>query len=150
MENIKSQVKILTEEKSVAAVVFNGKKYLLLKYGLGHWGFVKGHIEEGESNEETIMRELREETGIIEANIIKGFKARYDYYFKFQGEKIHKYVDCYLIKTNTKEVKLSYEHDDYIWLPLKEAIKRATFKNAKNILKKANSYQRTTLDKFLN
>jgi len=150
MENIQSRVKILKEEKSVAAVIFHDKNYLLLKYGLGHWDFVKGHIEEGESNEETIMRELREETGITEANIIKGFKEKYDYYFKFQGEKIHKYIDCYLIKSNSKDVILSYEHDDYIWLPLKEAIKRATFKNTKTLLKKANSYQRTTLDKYIN
>ncbi|MFW9938701.1 MAG: bis(5'-nucleosyl)-tetraphosphatase [Candidatus Thorarchaeota archaeon] len=139
----------MKEEKSIAAVVFHDKKYLLLKYGLGHWGFVKGHIEEGESNEETIMRELHEETGITEANIIKGFKEEYEYYFKFQGEQIHKYVDCYLIKSNTEEVKLSYEHVDYIWLPLKEAIKRATFKNTKTLLKKAYLYQKTTLNSFL-
>ncbi|MFX1356847.1 MAG: bis(5'-nucleosyl)-tetraphosphatase [Promethearchaeota archaeon] len=139
----------MKEEKSIAAVIFHEKKYLLLKYGLGHWGLVKGHIEVGESNEDTIMRELQEETGITDANIIEGFKEKYDYYFEFQGQKIHKYVDCYLIKTNTKEVKLSYEHDDYIWLPLKEAIIRATFNNTKILLKKANSYQRTTLDRFI-
>ncbi|MFX0057142.1 MAG: bis(5'-nucleosyl)-tetraphosphatase [Candidatus Hodarchaeota archaeon] len=140
----------MKEERSVSAVVYHNKKYLLLKYGLGHWGFVKGHIEEGESNEETIMRELYEETGITDADIIKGFKEKYDYFFNFQSERIHKYVDCYLIKSNTEEVILSYEHDDYVWLPLKEAVKRATFKNTKFLLKKANLYQRTTLDKYIN
>jgi 8-oxo-dGTP pyrophosphatase MutT (NUDIX family) len=142
-------VKNVKEEKSIAAVVFHKDEYLLLKYGLGHWGFVKGHIEEGESNEETILRELHEETGITDAVIIRGFKEKYEYFFNVRNEKIHKYVECYLIKSNTTEVKLSFEHDDYVWLPLNKAIRRATFKNTKNLLKKAKAFQRTTLDNYV-
>lgn len=139
----------MKEEFSVAAVVFNEKEYLLLKYGLGHWGFVKGHKERGESDEETILRELEEESGITDAVIIKGFKEDYDYYFKFKGEKIHKRVKCFLIRSNTKEVKISYEHVGYAWLRLKEAIKLASFSNSKNILKKAAKYRASSLESFL-
>ncbi|MHA2087259.1 MAG: NUDIX domain-containing protein, partial [Promethearchaeota archaeon] len=74
------------EEFSVAAIVYKEKEYLLLKYGLGHWEFVKGHKEENESDEQTILRELEEETSITDAVIIKGFKEKYDYSFSFRGQ----------------------------------------------------------------
>ena len=139
----------LKEEFSVAAVVYNGEEYLLLKYGLGHWGFVKGHKEEGESDEETILRELEEESGITDAVIIKGFHDDYEYYFKLKGDTVHKRVKCFLIRSNTKEVKISYEHVDFAWLKLYEAIKRASFSNGKNILKKAAKYRSSSLESYL-
>ena len=48
-----------------------------------------------------MIGELKEETGISHAIIIDGFKEDYDYYFTFKGQHIHKYVACYLIKSNT-------------------------------------------------
>ena len=130
------------EEFSVAAVVYHEDEYLLLKYGLGHWEFVKGHKEENESDQQTILRELEEETGITDAAIINGFNEKYDYFFTFNSQRIHKDVRCYLIKSNTKDVKLSYEHEDYVWLPIREAINRVTFNNAKNLLRKADSFKK--------
>ncbi|MHA2038131.1 MAG: bis(5'-nucleosyl)-tetraphosphatase [Promethearchaeota archaeon] len=131
------------EEFSVAAIVYKEKEYLLLKYGLGHWEFVKGHKEENESDEQTILRELEEETSITDAVIIKGFKEKYDYSFSFRGQRIHKYVNCYLIKANTKNVRISYEHEDYVWLPLHKALKRLTYDNAQRLLKKAHLFQKS-------
>ena len=132
----------LKEEFSVAAIVYYENEYLLLKYGLGHWEFVKGHKEENESDEQTILRELEEETGIIDPIILKGFKENYDYYFTFKGQKIHKYVRCYLIESKTKEVTISYEHEDYVWLSLHKAIKKVTFANAKKLLRKADMFRK--------
>jgi 8-oxo-dGTP pyrophosphatase MutT (NUDIX family) len=133
--------KIIKEEFSVAAIVYYENEYLLLKYGLGHWEFVKGHKEENESDEQTVLRELTEETSIIDAVIVKGFKEKYDYNFTFKGQKIHKYVNCYFIKSNTKDVKISYEHEDYVWLPFHKALNRLTYDNAKRLLKKAETFR---------
>ena len=59
-------------EHSCGIVLFHAKKILLLKYkGGGHWDFPKGHIEKGESETETTLRELREETGIKNVELIK-------------------------------------------------------------------------------
>lgn len=127
-------------EKSVGAVVFKGNKCLLLKYGMGHWGLVKGNVEKGESKEETIMRELYEETGIKDAEIIERFNEAIDYYYTFKGERIHKFVDYLLIKSNEKKIKLSYEHDDYKWLSFDEAIEQVDFKNVKKVLKKVHQF----------
>ena len=72
------------------------------------------------------------------------------YYFKFEGELINKTVIFYLAKTQTKEVKLSFEHIGFEWLPYNKAIKQLTYKNAKEILKKANDFLKIhkTLDEF--
>ncbi len=139
----------LKEEKSVAAIIYHEDEYLLLKYGLGHWEFVKGHIEPGETEEETIMRELKEETGIDSAKIVNGFNEDYEYYFKFKGQKIHKRVSCYLIKSNTKDVKISFEHEDFKWLTIDKAIRQVTYDNAKELLQKAKKFRSSTLESFL-
>ena len=59
----------MMHEKSCGAIVY--RKYhgnteiLLIKHiNSGHWSFPKGHVEEGETEEETAKREIMEETGI--------------------------------------------------------------------------------------
>ena len=51
-----------------------------------------------------------------------------------------KLVSFYLAETKTKEVTISWEHQDYKWLEYDEALKLVTFKNAKELLKKANDF----------
>ena len=58
----------LLYEKSCGAVVYcqeeNDIKYLLVCERSGFWVFPKGHMEEGESEHETALREVKEETGL--------------------------------------------------------------------------------------
>jgi len=129
----------LKEEYSIGGVLFHKKECLLLKYGMGHWGLVKGNVEDEETKEETILRELREETGIANAEIIEDFEAPVEYYYTLKGDKIHKRVDYLLLRSPTKEVTLSYEHDDYEWLPFEKAIQKVDYQDVKNVLKKALS-----------
>ena len=51
-----------------------------------------------------------------------------------------KYVVFYLAQTKQKKVKISWEHKGFVWLSYKEAVKKATFRNAKNVLKKAEKW----------
>lgn len=139
----------MKEEHSAAAVVYHKNAFLLLKYEMGHWGFVKGIIEEEESKNETIMRELKEETGIEKAEIIDNFQEEYQYYYKLGGNTIHKRVDCFLIETKTKNVKLSYEHTDYSWLPYQKAMEKLSHENTRNILTKAHSFLKSRLDPYM-
>lgn len=135
----------MLQEKSCGAVVFIRKpelRFLLLHYEEGHWGFVKGNVESNETEKETVLRELKEETGIIDIKFIEGFRETITYIYNRKGKSFHKQVAFFLIETQTEEIKLSYEHSDYIWIPLVEGIEFLTFNNSKNILKKANRFLR--------
>jgi len=138
-------------EKSAGAIIFKKDegviKYLLLHYpsttrGVekDYWDFPKGHIEKGEKIEETIKREVKEETGLKDIKFIEGFKEWIKYFFRHKGKNIFKIVTFLLAKTKEKEMKISFEHIGYIWLPYEEAIEKLTFRNAKEILKKADKF----------
>lgn len=54
----------MKKEKSCGAVVFKENQVLLIKHVLGHIDFPKGHMEAGENEKETAIREVKEETNI--------------------------------------------------------------------------------------
>lgn len=144
----------MPKEQSAGAIIFrmenNVPHYLLLHYPSGHWEFAKGHIEKGESFEETVRREVFEETGIRDLKIIPGFKQYAKYFFRknyhLKGEAkkkapwVFKLVMFMLAETKEQEVKISKEHKGFLWLPFDKAVKRITYKNAKELLKKANDH----------
>lgn len=140
------------EEKSAGAVVFRKEnstiKYLLLHYPGGHWGFPKGNIEKGETEGETIEREIEEETGIGRVEIIPGFRERIQYFYRRQGKLIRKVVIFLLAETEQEEVEVSHEHQDFEWLEYEEALERITFENAKNIIRKAEHFLKSSLRRF--
>jgi len=131
-------------EKSAGAVVFRQEKnkiyYLLLHCQAGHWDFPKGNIEKGEKLEETVKREVNEETGIEEIKFIPKFKESIKYFYKLRGKNIFKIVTFFLVKTKEEKVKISWEHLGYKWLSYKEALEKLTFENAREILRKANDF----------
>ena len=135
-------------EKSVGIVLFRNdsseNEFLLLNYPQGHWDFVKGKMEKNETPHETAIRETKEETGITSVEFIDGFEESVEYDFRFKKEDIHKKVIFFLAKTNEKNIQLSHEHNDYLWLEYNDALKKTTFENAKNVLSKANEFLLTT------
>jgi bis(5'-nucleosidyl)-tetraphosphatase len=147
----------MPREKSAGAIIFrrdDGKiYYLLLHYHSGHWEFPKGHIEQTESEEETVKREVKEETGIKDIKIIPGFKKYIKYFFrqykKNVSEKdrktgktpwVFKLVVFFIAETTQKEIKISPEHKGFLWLPFSQAVKKTTFKNSKILLKESNDF----------
>jgi len=132
----------LFNEKSAGCVLFQIDqgiiKYLLLRYGLGHWGFPKGNIEMGEKEQDAGIREVHEETGISKIVLIDNFREKVHYIYKRQGKTIHKEVVYFLAKSNEKKVTLSFEHSEYKWLCYEDSLKQLSFENAKTVLMKAN------------
>ncbi len=128
-------------EKSCGAVVYRvdggERQYLLLHYNGGHWDFPKGHVEEGETEEQTARREVLEETGIAEVEIHPAFRETMEYFFKRGGKLVEKEVVFFAGKTKSKQVKLSDEHIGFAWLPYESAKKKLTYDNAKKVLQKA-------------
>jgi len=134
-------------EKSAGAVVYYKAKenlYLLLYYDAGHWGFPKGNIEDDEDMEETVAREIKEETGISRIKFISDFKEKISYFYKREGKTIYKEVVFYLVESEEKTVTLSDEHQGYEWLPYKEAMEKVSFDNDRNVLEKVHNLLRKT------
>ena len=129
-------------ERSCGAVVFrniNGeKRFLLIKNKRSaHWGFPKGHVEEGETDEQTATREVLEETG-LHISIFPDFKAKSNY--TIQG-RIDKTVLIFLATTaDTQTVIQQSEIEDYIWLGFDACLNTLNYENDKNILTRAKSY----------
>lgn len=113
--------------------------YLLLQHTAGHWDFPKGTMEQGETKEETAIRELYEETGLT-VDLDTGFEATSDYFYTFQHQVIPKTVYYFVGKAHTQEVVLSYEHTNYVWLPYQKAREKITYERSKTILQEADEY----------
>lgn len=139
-------------EKSVGGIVFreeNGKKlFLLLHYQRmndangkhTYWDFPKGHVEEGETEVHTLLREVGEETGISELEVVEGFREKIKYFFNLKGELINKEVIFFLCRTETRDVKISKEHIGFAWKEFKDAVETLEFKNARDVLTKSKEF----------
>jgi 8-oxo-dGTP pyrophosphatase MutT (NUDIX family) len=104
--------------------------------GRTRWGLPKGAVSPGETSEQAALREVQEETG-LDAEIV----ARLDtieYFFRAGDTLIKKSVDFYLMHYvgGTMTPQLS-EVDDVEWVPLPEAIQRASFDSEKKLLSSA-------------
>ena len=137
----------MMHEVSAGVVPYNPKtkKFLLLHYPSGQWGFPKGHVEEGETELEAAKRELKEETG-LSANVLFGFKMEISFFYKNkkEGKLSHKRVIYFVGITNETEVKLSYEHDAYKWVNYEEALKTITYKDERQVLERATEFLEAT------
>lgn len=129
------------DEKSCGLVLFRKENginfFLILHYPGGHFDFPKGHVEENEDEKQTAARELTEETGITDIEFIDGFRDHVSYVYRRKGILSKKQVVYFLAKTTTKEITLSHEHQGYVWLPYEKALKKISFDNSREILKKA-------------
>ena len=123
----------------------NEKYYLIIKSLNGDVGFPKGHMESGESELETAIRELKEETG-VDVKVIPGFRRQIEYELRrisdtikqsvyFLGECISDNIVCQEAEV-TEAGFVSYE----------DALKLLTFDETKNILGDAEKF----LDKTKN
>ncbi len=139
----------MIEETSAGIVLFRKEDskilFLLLHYPSGHWDFVKGKMEEGESTHETAIREAKEETGITDITFLENFEEWIKYDFQYQGELVHKKVVFFLAETKTKQVMISHEHLDYTWMDYNTSMEKTTFDNAKTVLTRAQMLLTKTL-----
>tara|TARA_B100000029_G_C17120236_1_gene794787 strand:+ start:83 stop:517 length:435 start_codon:yes stop_codon:yes gene_type:complete len=134
-------------EKSCGVVLLNSDKVLVLQYAAGqrdghldlkgHWDFPKGHVDKGEKEIETAIRELEEETGIRDTVFFEGFRKTINYTFQKGNARVRKEVAFFLAKTAEEKVRLSHEHVDYEWLDFESASERLTYDNARSVLKEA-------------
>ena len=126
-------------EKSCGALVFRrasqGLEVLLLKHRAGHWDFPKGHVEAGESEQETALREVLEESGLVVKLEDTGFREVIRF-SPFPG--CEKDVVYFLAFLQSGELTPQPEEiSRAAWLSPAEALERITYQNARNLLLKA-------------
>ena len=129
----------LQETKSSGAIVYkvegNEIKYLLIMLIRGNWGFPKGHFEGEETEKETAVREIFEETG-LNVKFHDDFRETIQY---FPAPFIFKTVISFLVEAVTDNVKIQTDEvAEYRWATYDEAAKLITYRLQKKILKKAN------------
>lgn len=126
------------QEKSCGVIVFYNDKVLLIKHNLGHIGFPKGHVEGMETEEETAIREVKEETN-CDVEIIPGFRETITYSPK---KNITKDVIFFIGKPLNKELSPQLAEVQKVdFVNYKEALNLLTYQDEKDLLKKALQYK---------
>ncbi|MFH1664546.1 MAG: NUDIX hydrolase [Candidatus Omnitrophota bacterium] len=112
-------------------------RVLLIMDSYGCWTWPKGHLEEGETPEETALREVAEETGQAGTVIVEPL-GRQKYSFKFKSGKIDKTVHIFLIKASARE-KITVQTSEIRearWFSAEEAVGKIQYRGSRTFLKK--------------
>jgi 8-oxo-dGTP pyrophosphatase MutT (NUDIX family) len=114
-------------------------EFLLLRNAKhGTWGFPKGRLKRGETDEEAAARETEEETGLAGMRTDPGFRASNDYEVVARGARRMKTVVYFLGQAGADaEARLSSEHSEGNWMPAPEAMDRLAFENLRAVLARA-------------
>jgi ADP-ribose pyrophosphatase len=129
-------------EKSCGAVVYRNYggtvEFLAVRSkAYGHWGFPKGHVEEGESEQETAKREVFEETG-LDITICSGFRTTVEY---SPAEGTYKEVVFFIGKSLNEDVKIQQEEiQDYKWLNYSQMLELLTFDDDRKVLMEVKDF----------
>lgn len=121
-------------EKSCGAIIFNEGKVLVVKQTSGFYGFPKGHVEIGETEKETAIREIKEETG-LDIKIISDKRYTQSYIVK---ENVHKDVVFFLASIeNNNEKRQVEEIEEILWVDINEVENVLTYDSLKELWKEA-------------
>ncbi|HQB32770.1 MAG TPA: NUDIX domain-containing protein [Erysipelotrichaceae bacterium] len=132
----------MSKEKSCGAVIFtrdNGVlKFVLIEDLEGNYGFPKGHMEENETEQQTALREVKEETG-LSVEIIDGFKT-FDVYLAYRNKVVKTVIYFLATYSDQPLVAQKEEVKSAILLPFKQCLKALRFKGAKRVLSEAYDF----------
>ena len=131
----------MKQEKSCGGIILrkqNGvTETLLVKHNKGHWAFAKGHVEGNETEEETALREIKEETG-LNVKLDTRFRTTVRYSPRECVEKEVVYFIAY--KSDGNETPQLEEIEQLEWLNLEEAKEQVTYDRDREILLKVQEY----------
>lgn len=100
------------------------------------WSLPKGHIEDGETTEETAMREVKEETG-ISAQVLRPL-GTIDYWFVAERRRVHKTVHHFLLEATGGELSdEDVEVTEVAWVPVGELEDKLAYADERKLVRKA-------------
>jgi 8-oxo-dGTP pyrophosphatase MutT (NUDIX family) len=101
------------------------------------WSLPKGHIEQGETAEQTAIREVAEETG-IRGSVLAAL-GRIDYWFVTDGRRVHKTVHHYLLRFLGGELSdEDLEVAEVAWVPIRELPSRLAYADERRLAEVAD------------
>ena len=123
----------LKKEKSCGCIIIKNKKVLLVyEKNRNFWGFPKGHMEDGETEIETALREVKEEVG-LDVEIDKERRYTLNYVIR---DEIDKTTVLYIAKAKNDEIIMQENEIENIrWCSFEEALNTLTFDNWKEMFK---------------
>ena len=124
----------MKHEKACGTIVINDNKVLVIQQKQGFWGFPKGHMEQGENEIETAIRETKEETNL---DVIIEDKTRFCLTYFIEDKNIHKEVVYFVAKVDGKvDIKPQIEEINSIaWIEIAKVEDILTFDNLKELWK---------------
>ena len=130
-------------EKSCGAVVFTrtdaGIRYVIIQSLEGYYGFPKGHCEMGETEEETALREVYEETG-LRVRILPGFRYVDEHSIPNKPGVI-KQIVYFAAEFDSQDIQYQKEELlDARLMEFEEAMQAFQWENSKIILRQANDF----------
>lgn len=131
-------------EKSCGAVVFTVKndaiRYIVVQSKEGFYGFPKGHAEGSETEIETALREIAEETG-LSTDIVDGFRTEDSHPFTKNGEPRMKHIVYFLAEySNQIPVAQEAELNSIRSVDYDTAMNLFQFESSKRILSEAHCF----------
>nr|XP_057941122.1 bis(5'-nucleosyl)-tetraphosphatase [asymmetrical] isoform X2 [Doryrhamphus excisus] len=124
-------------------------EYLLLQtsYGQHHWTPPKGHVDPGEDDLTTALRETKEEAGLDaqDLQVVDGFLKELHYEVRGQPKEVLYWLAE--LKDPGTKVILSNEHQSYRWARLEDACTLAQYKEMQDTLREAHRHLKTQQDK---
>lgn len=137
-KRLKEKLKEITEQCANAVVIYNND--FLLLYSLQHrqFTFIQGHQEKSEKLSQTITREIKEESGFIDFEILCPLRT-YGFRYYDKGIIINKLISCYLVKLHTlKMIRKKFEsHESYknYFFNHKKVVKKLSWAEDKETMK---------------
>ena len=125
----------LRKEKCCGCIIIENNKVLLVyEKNRNFWGFPKGHMEKGENEIETALREVKEEVGLDVEIIDKEKRYILNYIIR---DEIDKTTVLYLAIPKNKEIVMQESEIEKVkWCDFEEALETLTFDNSKEVFKK--------------
>ncbi len=143
----------MRREVAAGGIVFKktrrGILFAMIVDSYGKLAFPKGHVRRGERLSETAVREVCEELGLCELELLRRLGTN-DIWFRdrfvYKGYLIHKYIHYFLFQANSNarvrvEVKEGNTKGEQIqkglWVPMYDVLKRSSYENMEPIVKAA-------------
>ena len=132
----------MKHEKACGTIVINDNKVLVIQQKQGFWGFPKGHMEQGENEIETAIRETKEETNL---DVIIEDKTRFCLTYFIEDKNIHKEVVYFVAKVDGKvDIKPQIEEVNSIaWIDIAKVEDILTFDNLKELWERILNHIKT-------